>query len=74
MTDSKWDKGFSNATKSDNSAADKWIGNPTKSQTKRLSIEIPADLHYNLKMAALQKNVKMRELVIELLETFVHKN
>ena len=73
MTDSKWDKGPKKPTKADNSA-EEWIGNPVKSPTKRLSIEIPADLHYSLKMTALQKNIKMRELVLELLEIFVHKN
>ncbi len=69
MNDSKWDK----RPKKSNEA-EEWIGNPVKSSTKRLSIEIPADLHYNLKMTALQKNIKMRELVLELLETFTHKS
>lgn len=73
MNDSKWDKGPKKSTE-DKNVAEEWIGNPVKSVTKRLSIEIPADLHYNLKMTALQKNIKMRELVLELLETFVHKN
>ena len=50
--------------------AEKWVENRNAEPTmKRLTVDVPADLHSRIKVACARRGVKMADEIRELLET-----
>ncbi len=47
-------------------------GTPTKAPTKRLVIEVPVDLHKEIKIQAAREGKHIREIVTNLVKNYIH--
>ena len=56
------------ATRADASKADEWVNNRDTETMKRLTIDVPANLHARIKSQCAIRGVKMADEVRELLE------
>ena len=62
-----------NPDRGNRQARDAFVDQATSDDTTRLHCFIPSELHYQLKVMALEERTNMTALVVEALENFVAK-